>query len=224
MSDALTVIKQYKGESYSHKYLPFVKYRRIKKAYLRNYISGDFIMSALRQTFAGTESKDTASPTEEGMTRRGMLEWLGRGAAGATAAAALTSLPFNQDAQAGEPRTAAITDEEALAITARRREMRHYSQDPEKRGVGVFINLRKGSSVKGKDIGEWIRNQFAGVNVPVDYRINQSQGTATNITFYVRDSDYTYNVSSLQDRIHDVYSKYKAAWLPETASLVPERG
>ena len=157
-------------------------------------------MAALRNNF---ERESGGTP----LSRRGFLR--GFGAAAGVGAFGLASFPAN-DAEAGERPSHMMRD------------MRHYSEDPSERGIGAFINLRANSSVTGDQIGEWIQAQFAGIEDPVqvDYRVNQSRGTATDITFYVRGVDYTLNVAELQTHLIEILKSHRGAWLPEaTAAL-----
>ena len=99
-------------------------------------------------------------------------------------------------------------------------EMDAYSQNPDTKGIGAFINLRKDSSVSGDDIGQWIRNQFAAVGVPVEYRVNQSRGSATDITLYAGGFDFTVNVAELEKKLPTIYAHHQDVWTPaKTASV-----
>lgn len=98
--------------------------------------------------------------------------------------------------------------------------MDDYSKDPEIQGIGVFINMQANAPVTGDQIGQWIQRQFASINspVPVDYRVNQSRGTATDITFYTRGFPLKLNVGELETKLIDVLNHHRDVWLPETAS------
>ena len=102
------------------------------------------------------------------------------------------------------------------------RDMRHYSEDPTERGIGAFINLQANAPVTGDQIGQWIQAQFDGIEdpVPVDYRVNQSRGTTTDITFYVRGVDYELNIEELQTRLIEILNSHRGAWLPETTAAL----
>lgn len=169
------------------------------------------MLTALRDTF-------TAKNTD-GISRRDAL----RLGAGGVAAAVLSSLPFGRNAEAGEAKAATtetITDEQARAITAKAREMRHYSEDPSVQGVGVFINLQENAPADGGEkLGELLKNAFAKQGVPLDYRVNRSRGTATDITFYVRGVDFTIGLPDLKQRVGTVLSHHQGAWLPGQVSL-----
>jgi len=64
-------------------------------------------------------------------------------------------------------------------------------------GIGIFINLQADAAGKGDLIGQNLQNAFASRGVPTEYHVNQSRGTSTDITFYVRGVDYSLNVESL---------------------------
>ena len=145
------------------------------------------------------------------------------------AAALAVSLVFGSaaalanDVNAGEARSVTLTPgQRGLDAVQGRDDMADYSRDPSRRGIGAFINLRANSSVTGDQIGQWIQGQFDGIEdpVPVDYRVNQSRGTATDITFYVRGVDYTLNVAELQTRLIEILNKHRGAWLPETTAAL----
>ena len=102
------------------------------------------------------------------------------------------------------------------------RDMRRYSEDAATRGIGVFINLQANALMTGQQIGEKLRTAFGSLNppVPVEYRFNQSRGTATDVTFYVRGVDFTMTVTDIVNKgLTGVLAHHRGAWLPETASL-----
>lgn len=115
--------------------------------------------------------------------------------------------------------------DEALAGTTSERNsfddmraMRHYSEDPNAQGIGVFINLRKGSTLTGEQIGEQLKAGFAGLNppLPLQYRVNQSQGTATDITFYVKGYDFTMTVTDVANKgLGNILAHHRDVWLLE---------
>ena len=141
---------------------------------------------------------------------------------------ALASLPAANDAHAGEPQTASapqqeITNEQAIAITEKRRAMRKFSEDPKTKGIGVFINLQAGATpADGDQIGGILKNAFASKGVSLEYRTNHSLGTATDITFYVKGVPYKMTLGEIKGNLGTVLSHHQGAWLPETAALSPE--
>ena len=163
-------------------------------------------MKALHDIFGQQDAPEKGASV---LSRRDALRTLMGGAA---AGAVLASLPFSNDAEAGQP---------VLDGVQGMREMRHYSEDENTRGIGVFINMQANAPVTGEQIGQWLQAQFAGIDppVPVQYRVNQSQGTATDITFYVRGVDFTINVGNLQTELREVLAHHRGAWSPETVSL-----
>lgn len=133
------------------------------------------------------------------------------------------SLPAN-DAQAGEPpRTAsapvgAITKEQGLAVVKKMHEMQDYSKDPATKGVGVFINLQAGGTPEdGDKIGGILKNAFASKGIPLEYRINQSRGTATDITFYVKGFDFTMALGQLKGSLGKILAHHRDLWPPKAA-------
>ena len=132
------------------------------------------------------------------------------------------SAPAN-DAYAGQAQTTTLTPgERGLDAVQGRRVMRHYSQDAGVQGIGVFINLQADAAGKGELLGNRLVEMLANKNPPVsaEYRINQSRGTATDITFYVRGIDFTVNLGDLRDNLDTVLAHHRGAWLPEqTAGL-----
>tara|TARA_R110001606_G_scaffold396832_3_gene571758 strand:- start:1617 stop:2120 length:504 start_codon:yes stop_codon:yes gene_type:complete len=127
--------------------------------------------------------------------------------------------PAANDAHAGEPQTASVPETTQTPVQMAD-EMDAYSQNPDTKGIGAFINLRKDSSVSGDDIGQWIRNQFAAVGVPVEYRVNQSRGSATDITLYAGGFDFTVNVAELEKKLPTIYAHHQDVWTPaKTASV-----
>lgn len=134
--------------------------------------------------------------------------------------------PAANDAHAGEPQLAAtqpnITQEQAIAITEKARDMRKYSEDPDTRGIGVFINLQASAPMTGEQIGDYLRDQFADLNppVPLEYRVNQSRGTATDVTFYVRGFDFTMTVTDIANEgLGSILAHHRGAWRPAQVSL-----
>lgn len=140
--------------------------------------------------------------------------------AAATAIAVGLAFGAVAPAHAGEPQTVTLTPgERGLDAVQGRRDMRHFSEDTETRGIGVFINLQANAPMTGDQIGEWVKAQFAGVNVPVEYRFNQSRGTGTDLTFYVRGVHYVHNIDDVPTKLPEVYANHQGAWLPETVAL-----
>lgn len=61
-------------------------------------------------------------------------------------------------------------------------------QVAENNGVGIFINLAKHDPVGGKAWGDKLKNGFIARGIDADYRFAESNGTATQFTFYVREA------------------------------------
>lgn len=153
-----------------------------------------------------------------GLSRRDLL----RGFAATGIALAIATTPFASDADAGEAQASTLTPgQRGLDAVQGRRDMRKYSKLPNTRGIGAFINLQANAPVTGDQIGKWIQAQFAGIEnpIPVDYRTNQSRGTTTDITFYVRGYDFTLNIEELQARLREILAHHRDVWPQETASL-----
>ncbi|MEQ8287865.1 hypothetical protein [Thalassospira sp.] len=170
-------------------------------------------MKVLKNIF-GKESQP-----DNGMSRRNVLRSMMAGVAGI----ALASLPLDQGAEAGEAKAATsetITDEQARAITHKRHEMQDYSEDPNSRGIGIFINLQADTTIEqGQDLGDWLKGAFASRDIPVEYRVNQSRGTATDLTFYVKGYDFTVNVGNLKTELSQVLAHHSDVWSTETLAL-----
>ncbi|ODS22388.1 hypothetical protein AB835_14470 [Candidatus Endobugula sertula] len=143
------------------------------------------------------------------------------------AATTIASLTFSDAAQAENPVTAqpvAATQslnagERGLDGVQGIQDMEEYSRDASIQGVGIFINLQKNPPLTGEQIGEIFRNKFGEKKVPVQYRYNQSRGTATNITFYIKGVNYTYNISEVIEKFDTLVSRHSGAWTLETAAL-----
>lgn len=200
------------------------KYSSIKHCILKfNFLSISTMFTKLREKFP-------QNPEERGISRRSFL----RGgvtaafmAAAFMAVVSAASLPLGNDAEAGEAKAATtetITDEQARAITQKAREMRHYSEDEATKGVGVFINLQKDAPMTGEQIGEHLRMAFGSLKPPIslEYRVNQSQGTATDITFYVQGYDFTMTVTDIaQKGIGSILAHHQDVW-SEQVSLIAQ--
>jgi len=136
--------------------------------------------------------------------------------------------PAANDAYAGEANAATpaatTPGERGLDAVQGMRDMRHYSEDPATRGIGVFINLQKDAPEGyGNKIGKKLQEVFATRNIPVQYRLNQSRGTATDITFYVQGIDFTVNIDDIGANLPTILAHHNDVWLPgKTASLGPE--
>ncbi|ODS24764.1 hypothetical protein AB835_01535 [Candidatus Endobugula sertula] len=144
------------------------------------------------------------------------------------AATTIASLTFSDAAQAENPVTAqpvAATQslnagERGLDAVQGRHDMEDYSNDTSIRGIGIFINLQGNASfTEGQALGDKLKNAFASRGVPVEYRINHSRGTATDLTFYVKGVDYKVNVANIQRDLGTILAKHNGAWLVENASL-----
>lgn len=129
------------------------------------------------------------------------------------------------DAIAQNNQVAAVPDAQKYNAVYGRDAMDEYSQKSEIQGIGVFINMGKNTPMTGDQLGEWIQRQFAGINppVPVDYRVNQSRGTATDITFYTRGFPLKLNVGELVEKLPDVLNHHRDQWLPEATTAATER-
>lgn len=165
-----------------------------------------------RSLFQGA-AKDTGAVTR----RTALWTILGAGAGLALAG----SLPYGNDAQAQDRQAAHAPSAVQMAD-----EMDEFSRDPQTQGIGVFINLQANAPVTGDKIGQWLQRQFATITppVPVDYRVHQSRGTATDITFYVRGYGFTVNVGDLRAELPQVLAHHRGAWLPEQAALNRQPG
>jgi hypothetical protein len=194
----------------SQKYLIFSDKRRIKVPYFRNIcnfiLNEPIVITALREKFKQST--------------------LGKAAlAGALAVPLmLASLgPAANDAYAGEVKAATtetITDEEARAITEKAREMRHYAKDPDIRGIGVFINLQENAPENyGEKLGDTLKGVFAKYGIPMEYRVNRSRGTATDLTFYVGEHIVPVRYPDLKSELPRVYAHHKDIWAPKQVSL-----
>jgi len=206
MSAVRQSIFQVESGDNSQNYLIFSDNRRINVLNINDICN--FILrikdmlSALRDTF---KSQNT-----DGISRRNALR-LGLGGLAATA---LASLPYANKAEAGEANAA--TPSTPLEY---RDEMAKYSRDPKTQGIGVFINLQENATLEqGQELGDWLKNAFASRNVPVEYRINQSRGTATDLTFYVKGYDFPVNVGNLKTELPKLLAHHQGAWLPEQVS------
>lgn len=117
---------------------------------------------------------------------------LGGGAA-ALGLALLT--PFGRSAHAGEASAAALSRNDGVEGL---RAMHDYSVENE--AIGVFINLRANSDITGAQLGDAIIDFFGRHEPPIaaDYRVNQSRGNQTEVTFYVGGNPYTYGANDLQ--------------------------
>lgn len=168
------------------------------------YLIRDYLiaktMRILKNVFEGQNGRD------ENVSRRAVL----RGLLASGAGVALASLPFGHDAEASERNS--FDD---------MRDMRHYSEDSATQGIGVFINMQADAVVTGEQIGENLRRAFAGLNppVPLEYRVNQSQGTATDITFYVKGYDFTINIADLKTELRQVLAHHRDLWPTAQVSL-----
>ena len=146
------------------------------------------------------KNNDLIEPqSNDGQSRREALRAL---ALGGFAAAVLSAFPLGNEADA----------EENTGLM--RRELRRYSEDPNTRGIGIFINLqRDGTEEDGERLGNRLREIFAARGIPVEYRINHSRGTATDLTFYVGGYDFTINVADLASRLGRVYAHHQDIWV-----------
>ena len=196
-------------------HLQFKAILYIRKAYLKD----NFMIDRLKNIWSIGASSEKHEPN---LTRRGAL----RALMGGAAALAFVALPGGNVVQAQDRQTAGLSaGERGLNAVQGRRDMRLFSEDVEKQGIGVFINLQADAPADGGDtLGEWVQRQFSGVQppIPVEYRVNRSRGTATDLTFYVRGVGTPLNMAELRARLPEIYNDYKGAWLPETTALAPE--
>lgn len=142
---------------------------------------------------------------------------LGFAAAGALGVATAAIPGPANNAHAGEAQAATPAANSGLMM----RQLRHYSEDADTKGIGVFINFQANAPVTGEQIAHWLRGQLVDgqTAIPFKYRTNQSHGTTTDFTFYVRGDHLTLNIEDLQADIHKVLDHHRGIWLPETASL-----
>lgn len=137
-----------------------------------------------------------------------------------TALFSAASLPAANDAHAGEPQTASVPKEQSQRPSQMMTEMLEYSEKPDTKGIGVFINLQAGTAENtGRDLGELLKRAFASRNVPLEYRINQSRGTTTDVTFYVKGLDFTINIDDIKGSLGKVLAHHQDVWPATTASL-----
>lgn len=123
------------------------------------------------------------------------------------------------NAQAGEAH-AATAGERGLDGVQGMRDMRHFSEDANTKGIGIFINVQANASAGyGDRIGQALKSGFGKRGIAADYRINQSRGTATDITFYVQGYDFTVNIDDLRAEIPRIFAHYGDLWKPEQVSL-----
>lgn len=136
----------------------------------------------------------------------------------------LTSFgPAANNAHAGEANAATITDEQAIGIANMHHEMREYSEDRETKGIGIFINLQANASMEqGEKLAAILQNAFKSQGVPTEYRINQSQGTATGVTFYVNGYDFMFTAGQLKENLGRVLAHHQDEWSPQQVSLNTE--
>lgn len=150
---------------------------------------------------------------------------LGKAAMAGIVAIPLTLASFGpaaNDAFAGEAQTIAtqpeVTGEERAIDKARA--MREYSEKPDTKGIGVFINLQADAPEGyGDKIGQRLQEVFATRDIPLQYRANKSRGTATDITFYVKGYDFTYNIDDIGSSLGKVLAHHGDVWPAKTASL-----
>ncbi|MBP5856692.1 hypothetical protein KAJ83_06710 [Marivibrio halodurans] len=174
-----------------------------------NFIFRRDIMSALQDTF------EEQSEGAHDISRRGALRSL---ALGGVAAFMLASLPGANDAQAGEAK-AATPGERGLDAVQGMDDMAAYSRDPNKRGIGIFINVQGNAPDDyGDRIGQRLGEIFEGQGVPTEYRVNRSRGTTTDITFYVNGYNFTINIDDIKGNLGRVYAHYQDEWGPRQVS------
>lgn len=102
-----------------------------------------------------------------------------------------------------------------------RTEMLRYSEDPNHKGIGIFINLQADVTLEeGRKLGENLKSAFASRGVPVEYRLNQSRGTATDFTFYVNGEGFEIGLPDLKRELRNVLAHHGDAWPPQTSALV----
>ncbi len=130
--------------------------------------------------------------------------------------------PAANPAHAGEANAATVdTTASGERAIDKARAMRKYSEDPAIQGVGVFINLQHDLSEDiGNQVGEKLKRAFATKGVEMDYRINQSRGTATDLTFYVRGVPYVINIRDVKSNLGQVLATHQGTWLPEKVSML----
>lgn len=148
-----------------------------------------------------------------GITRRGAL-------LGGAATVAFASLPLGKRAEAQSGQVATAPADRELNAVQGMRDMRRYSENKQIQGIGIFINLQADAPMTGEQIGERLRAAFAGLNPPVSaqYRVNQSRGTATDITFYVRGIDFTLGIGEIKGKLGTLLAHHRDVWQPERLS------
>lgn len=178
------------------KYLHFLSIERIKYQYY----------SILRyKIITMAKLKDIFGKQEGGISRRGLLH-----SAAATALLAAATV-FPGAAMGG------TTGQTSLQM---RDEMDAYSRDPSHQGIGIFINLQADATLEqGQALGDNMKRVFASRGVPVEYRLNQSRGTATDLTFYVKGFDFTINVADLKRDLRNVLAHHGDVWPRRTSAL-----
>ena len=180
-----------------HFFLNFWRNKSINSEYLTYLCSNYLRMTDLKDTFKTEKG--------EGYSRRGLLR-LG----GLTAAAAMfAALPGGGGAEASEQNSLEMRDE-----------MDAYSLDPSHQGIGLFINLQAGATLEqGQKLGDNMKRAFASRGVPVEYRLNQSRGTATDLTFYVKGVDFTIGLPDLKRDLRNVLAHHGDVWPRRTSAL-----
>lgn len=178
-------------------------------------------LQGMRDAFVASDNIDSIT---EPVTRRGALRLLGLSFAGASALAVMPSILGGNDAHAGEAQAATATQPEITGEKARpshmMREMRNFSKDPDTKGIGVFINLQADAPEGyGDKIGQRLQEVFVTRDIPLQYRTNKSRGTATDITFYVKGYDFTYNIDDIGSSLGKVLAHHGDVWPAKTASL-----
>jgi len=171
--------------------------------YFKRGVTAVQTMKALHDLF---EKPDAPQEGARDITRRQALRGLMASAAGL----ALASLPGGNEADAAEQDS-----------FDKRRAMRNYSKDPDRRGIGVFINLQRDAPISGDQIGQWLQKHYAAETPPVavDYRVNQSRGAATDLTFYVGGHDFIVNVGDLQGKLDTMLAHHRDVWPTGQATL-----
>lgn len=152
---------------------------------------------------------DIGTGKSEGYSRRGVLGALGGLGLGA---ALLAAFPNAASAE--------IPGSEGQRAIDMADEMAEYSRDPGHKGIGIFINLQSNATLEqGQKLGENMKRAFASRGVPVEYRLNQSQGTATDLTFYVKGIDFTIGLPDLKRELRTVLAHHGDVWPRQTSAL-----
>ena len=117
-----------------------------------------------------------------------------------------------------EPTTiSASTNAKELDGVYGMRAMRKYSEDPAEQGIGIFANLEANPPMTGSAACAAVKNLLAQQNIPAESkcRFNQSQGTLTEFTIYIRGVPHEYSINNLIENAPKITADNKNAWLDQ---------